>query len=58
MRLKKANEFEDEVSFATYTLEMFIVSEICKKSLDDVNDLDVAKVKRELEKKGARLTFV
>tara|TARA_R100000995_G_scaffold84250_1_gene62361 strand:- start:200 stop:376 length:177 start_codon:yes stop_codon:yes gene_type:complete len=58
MELKKADDFDSEDQFAAYTLEMFVVSEICKKSVADLNDLDVAKAKRVVKTKGGRLSWV
>ena len=58
MELKKANEFDDVGQFAAYALEMFIVTEICKKSVADLNELDVARAKRKVKEKGGRLLSV
>lgn len=58
MKLKKANEFDSAGQFAAYALEMFIVTEICKKSVDELNELDVARAKRKVKKQGGRLMFV
>ena len=48
MELKKADEFDSAGQFAAYALEMFIVTEICKKSVADLNELDVARAKRKV----------
>ena len=58
MELKKANEFDNAGQIAAYALEMFIVTEICKKSVADLNELDVARAKRKVKKQGGRLRFV
>ena len=58
MELKRASEFDDEASFAAYTLEMFIVSELCKKTVADLNDMDVDRDKREIKARGGKLSFV
>ena len=58
MELKKADEFDSAGQFAAYSLEIFIFTEICKKSVADLNELDVARAKRKVKEQGGRLLFV
>tara|TARA_R100000700_G_scaffold40358_2_gene55744 strand:+ start:236 stop:460 length:225 start_codon:yes stop_codon:yes gene_type:complete len=58
VQIKKLADFEDEVDFVNYMFELFIVSQRYDKTVEELNDLDVAKCKRELKKRGMRFNWL
>jgi hypothetical protein len=58
VQIKKLADFEDEVDFVNYMFELFIVSQRYDKTVKELNDLDVARCKRELKKRGMRFNWL
>ena len=58
MELKKLADFENEIDFVNYMFELFVVSQRYDKTVKELNDLDVARCKRELKKRGMRFNWL
>ena len=58
MQIKKLADFEAEIDFVNYMFELFVVSQRYDKTVEELNDLDVARCKRELKKRGMRFNWL
>ena len=58
MELKKLADFEDEIDFVNYMFELFIESQRYDKKVEELNDLDIARSKREIKKQGMRFNWL
>ena len=58
VQIKKLADFENEIDFVNYMFELFVVSQRYDKTVEELNDLDVARCKRELKKRGMRFNWL
>ena len=58
MNIKKVSDFEDELDFISYMFELFIASEMCNKEVQELNDIDIARIKRDLKDRNVELVWL
>ena len=58
MNIKKVSDFEDKLDFISYMFELFIASELCNKEVQELNDIDIARIKRDLKDRNVELVWL
>ena len=58
MNIKKVSDFEDKLDFISYMFELFIASEMCNKEVQELNDIDIARIKRDLKGRNVELVWL
>ncbi len=58
MNIKKVSDFEDKLDFISYMFELFIASEMCNKEVQELNDIDIARIKRDLKDRNVELVWL
>ena len=58
MNIKKVSDFEDKLDFISYMFELFIASEMCDKEVQELNDIDIARIKRDLKDRNVELVWL
>ena len=58
VNIKKVSDFEDKLDFISYMFELFIASEMCNKEVQELNDIDIARIKRDLKDRNVELVWL
>jgi len=58
VNIKKVSDFEDKLDFISYMFELFIASEMCNKKVQELNDIDIARIKRDLKDRNVELVWL
>jgi len=58
VNIKKVSDFDDKLDFISYMFELFIASEMCDKEVKELNDIDIARTKRDLKGKDVELVWL
>jgi hypothetical protein len=58
VNIKEVSDFEDKLDFISYMFELFIASEMCDKEVIELNDIDIARIKRDLKARNVELVWL